>query len=32
VRIRVVRVDHRSIGVDTAEDLARVRELIGTRR
>ena len=31
VRIRVVRVDHRSIGVDTAEDLARVRELIGTR-
>ena len=32
VRIRVVRVDHRSIGVDTADDLARVRELIGTRR
>jgi 3-deoxy-manno-octulosonate cytidylyltransferase (CMP-KDO synthetase) len=28
-RIRVVRVAHRSIGVDTAEDLERVRQMIG---
>lgn len=28
-RIRVVRVEHRSIGVDTPEDLDRVRKILG---
>ncbi len=28
IRIRVVRTEHRSIGVDTPEDLARVRQMV----